>query len=181
MHAVTLDMGMEMLNGQMFNYNDPDVSSIDIQLVADVLSRNCRFAGHVKHFYSIAQHAVNVSLIVALGHEKEALLHDTSEFVTNDMVTPLKAMMPDFRVVEHRIESRLCAHFGVPHPMSPAVKLADLQMLRIERAHLRPNDRSTWKHLEGVPVSSFEQLAIMDELSPREASDLFMKRWELVA
>lgn len=178
MNVITMDMGIELLNGSMFNYMAPDVDSISVEMLADVLSRINRFAGHTKHFYSVAQHSVNASHIVARGHEKDALLHDTAEAFINDLPTPLKHQIPEIKIIEERIESALAAKFGTTFPLSPEVKKADLEMLAIEKDVLKPY-ASTWAILDGVERTNNPNV-IMSELTPREARDLFLARWEVV-
>jgi uncharacterized protein len=176
--TITLDMGIELLDGSMFDYNDPDVSGVSIEMLADVLSRINRFAGHTKHFYSVAQHSVNTSIIVAKGHERDALLHDTSEAFTNDLPTPLKCALPGIREIEQRIEARISEKFGTTFPLSPEVKYADLQMLKIEKETLKPSS-SRWVLLDGVEIPSYCPV-IMEELNPREARDLFLNHWSII-
>lgn len=175
--TITLDMGIELLDGSMFSYADPDVSNISVEMLADVLSRINRFSGHTKHFYSVAQHAVNVSLIVAPGHERAALLHDTAEAFTNDLPTPLKMLLPELKAIEERIESRIAAKFGFDFPLSREVKLADLQMLAIEKEVLKPS-ASVWGILEGVQTDHLHPLVHMEFMNPEEACVLFLDRWE---
>lgn len=170
-------MGIELLDGSMFSYADPDVSNISIEMLADVLSRINRFAGHTKYFYSVAQHAVNVSMIVAPGHEKAALMHDTAEAFINDLPTPLKIMLPELKEIEERIESRLAEKFGFPFPLSPEVKLADLQMLAIEKEVLKPSS-SRWTILDGVETDHVSDLVWMGQMGPETARRVFIQRWE---
>lgn len=66
--------------------------------IAVALSNICRFTGHVKKFYSVAQHSVYVSRIMAtmvVGKESTraatiGLLHDISEAFLSDVSAPLK-------------------------------------------------------------------------------------------
>ena len=77
---------------------DPDPDLICIDDIAHALSNICRFTGHVKHFYSVAQHSVIVANAIpdSLGvpHTNElylqALLHDAQEYLFSDLSRPLK-------------------------------------------------------------------------------------------
>lgn len=175
---IQLSDGIELLDGSMFSYTDPDVSNITIQMLADVLSRINRFAGHTKHFYSVAQHALNCSLIVAPGHEMDALLHDTAEAFTNDLTTPLKALLGrKIKQIETGIEKALADKFGTTFPLSPEVKLADLQMLGIEKDYLKPSS-SKWAVLEGIDYESVRPMTIMGRMGPDEARTAFLNRYK---
>ena len=173
---IQLSDGIELLDGTMFSYTNPDVSSITIEMLADVLSRINRFAGHTKHFYSVAQHAANCSLIVAEGFELEALLHDTAEAFTNDLPTPLKVMLPKVKQIEGKIEKALAAKFGTAYPMADEVKLADLQMLGIEKDYLKPSS-SHWAILDGIDYEPLASKAVMGKMNPDEARTFFLRRY----
>lgn len=176
---VHLDDGIELLNGNMFSFHSPDASTLEVEELAHVLSNVCRFAGHVRYFYSVAQHAVNVSLIVDRAHAKTALLHDTAEGFTNDIVTPLKHMVSTFREIEERIESAMAAHFGFQYPLPDEVKWADLAMLKLEKEHLKPS-ASSWGVLDGIDAEPVRHLVNLEPMSPTEARDAFIARWKEV-
>ena len=77
----TFDMGdgIELLDGTAFNYATCNVDDIGIWQIAHVLSQVNRFAGHTLFPYSVAQHSLNASRIVAPEFAFEALMHDTAE------------------------------------------------------------------------------------------------------
>lgn len=175
-----LNAGIDLLSGTMFDYNNPEDSDITIEDIAGALSNICRFAGHLPTFYSVAQHALNVSLIVAAGHEKAGLLHDTAEAVTNDLPTPLKAALPVFKDLEIRIESAMSKRFGFEFPLSPEVKLADLQMLKIEKEHVK-KCFADWAVLDGIEVPQvLLDKIILTPMNPDQAKRAFLQRWEEV-
>jgi hypothetical protein len=174
-----MNQGIELLNGQMFDFFNPSATDVSIDELAHVLSNVCRFAGHVRYFYSVAQHLLNTSLIVDPPHEKAALLHDTSEAFTNDIVTPLKAVVPTFKEIETTIESDMAGRFGFQFPLAPEVKLADLQMLAIEKHILKPFP-SHWAILDGIEYEHLLDRVRMLPMTPDEARMAFLQRWEEV-
>lgn len=176
---IDLTHGIELIDGTMFSYMEPDASSISIEMLAHVLSQVNRFAGHTPFPYSVAQHAVNVSLIVAKGHEKAALMHDTAEAFTNDLPTPLKIMLPELKEIEVRIEAELARRFDFQFPLSKEVKLADLQMLGIEKHVLKPSSKD-WAILQGIRWDHLIQIPNMMPMNPRQAKQAFLNRWEKV-
>lgn len=160
----------------MFDYADPGKTEVTIGDIAAALSKVCRFAGHVRRFYSVAQHAVNASRIVAAEHAFDALMHDTAEAFTNDIPTPLKYAVPMFKDLEVRIEAAMAERFGFTYPLSDAVRLADAQMLAIEKIELK-RDYSIWSVLEGVETREVEHLVDMSPMSPERAEEAFLARF----
>lgn len=176
MTAVALNDGIRLLSGCLFSYNEPAASPVEIGDIAAALSKVCRFAGHIHRFYSVAQHAVNTSRIVPPEHAFDALMHDTAEAFTNDLPTPLKFAVPIFKELEVRIESAMAERFGFAYPLSDAVKLADLQMLAIEKVHLK-RDHSDWTVLAGIETAHIEHLVDLSPMPPEQAEAVFMARY----
>lgn len=123
---------------------DPRENEIDIETIAHALSNLCRFGGHVNRFYSVAQHSVLCSRMAPDEHKLEALLHDASEAYLVDMPSPIKAMLPDYKAMEHNIELVIAAKFNLPSPLSPVVKIIDRRMLITEAAELLNDINGTW-------------------------------------
>lgn len=79
-------------SGKRFNLRDPKPDQIDIQDIALALSNICRFTGHVRPRYSVAEHCVRVSWLCPTEHKLWGLLHDAEEAYFNDVSKPLKSM-----------------------------------------------------------------------------------------
>src|SRR5438876_10648926 len=56
---------LQTVSGRWVNPFDPDPEQLDIGDIARALANQCRFGGHCRVFYSVAQHSVIVSEIVA--------------------------------------------------------------------------------------------------------------------
>jgi 5'-deoxynucleotidase YfbR-like HD superfamily hydrolase len=141
---------IQTASGKHFNYAHPDLDSIDIYDIAQALSRESRFNGHTGMFYSVAQHSMLASRIVPPEFMKEALLHDASEAYMKDLPSPLKALLPDYKIIEARVDAAIRKRFGLPAAMSPAVKRADMILLATERRDLMRQGDDVWACLEGV-------------------------------
>lgn len=138
-------------SGHKFNPRTAKVGDINIEDIAHALSNYCRFGGHTRHFYSVAQHC-------CLCHDNmpansvlrlQALLHDATEAYMGDVVKPLKLVLPDYQKIEARLEKVVMQAFGLPHALLPQVKLADLTALATEKRDLLRNGPE-WVQLIGV-------------------------------
>lgn len=81
---------IQTFTGRKFFPLDPNLNDIAIEDIAHALSNLCRFAGHVRKFYSVAQHSVLVSHHCHPDNALAGLLHDASEAYLLDMPRPLK-------------------------------------------------------------------------------------------
>jgi len=130
--------------GVMFWPLDPRPEEIELEDIAHSLSMQCRFNGHMKSFYSVAQHSVEVSRIVPAEHALWGLLHDAAEAYIGDMVRPLKLHMPTFRAIEDQIMIAICDRFGLPRAEPPEVKIADNVLLMTERRDFLGTPPAPW-------------------------------------
>lgn len=117
---------------------------VDIEEIAHSLSMLCRFNGHCREFYSVAQHSVLVSRMLPPEHRLCGLLHDATEAYCGDMVRPLKRALPSYQEIEARIWEAVAQRFGLPITLPAEVKLADTRMLQTERRDLLAPHRWRW-------------------------------------
>jgi hypothetical protein len=161
-------------SGKYFDFGHPGITSICMDDIAVALSNLCRFTGHLDEFYSVAQHCVLTSYLVPEPFAFEALLHDAAEAYVNDISTPLKSLLPEYRKTEHLCERLIRFKFDLPDTVSPEVKKADLIMLATERRDLLSDDGSEWEMLRGIsPTDEFT----ISPLLPRQARKAFTDRW----
>lgn len=126
-------------SGNYYNYLDPENSIINIYDVAHALSNICRYSGHCRDFYSVAEHSINVLKLLEdcpRNIRKAGLLHDSSESVMLDIVTPLKNLLPDYKKLEEIIEADMSKKLDFQYPLPLSVKWADTMMLMIEQQEL---------------------------------------------
>src|SRR5689334_10911717 len=79
---------MTTFSGEPFWPLDPQPEDIRIVDIAHALSLQCRFNGHTKFHYSVAQHSLIMSFNVPLQFALEALLHDAAEAYIGDLIRP---------------------------------------------------------------------------------------------
>jgi 5'-deoxynucleotidase YfbR-like HD superfamily hydrolase len=110
-----------MLSGRRLDLLDPSPLDIEIEDIAHGLARVARWNGQTigEHAFSVAQHSIVVEEIVAHVQPDieprwrlAALLHDASEYVIGDMISPFKAALGvDYRTFEDRLESAIHIRF----------------------------------------------------------------------
>jgi len=160
--------------GHYFDFVKPHTCDVSIAEIAHSLSHLCRFVGHVRTFYSVAQHSYFASFLVPRAMALEALLHDAHEAFVGDTTSPLKQLLPDYRRVERRVEPAVLGQFGITLPLPPEVKLADLVLLATEQRDLMPPHEDEWASLgEITPLAD----AVVP-FSSVTARALFLARFE---
>ena len=94
--------------GKHFDPLEPAASLIDIRDIAHALSLTCRGIGHVKIFFSVAQHCINCALEAeARGYSPKVILacliHDASEAYMSDVPRPFKQALPEYKQIEEQL------------------------------------------------------------------------------
>ncbi|MGD9735073.1 MAG: metal-dependent phosphohydrolase [Solirubrobacterales bacterium] len=174
------DGSIQTVSGRWIDPLAPDPASIDIGDIAQALANQCRFGGHSRAFYSVAQHSTIVSDVCAErgagpAEALAALLHDAGEAYLVDLPHPLKhrsELGAPYREAEKRLEAAIRERFGlVPQPA--ATKPVDRSLLAAERQIFAAmND--PWPELEG-----FEPLEVeIDPWEPARARREFLTRFE---
>ncbi|HET6548471.1 MAG TPA: hypothetical protein VFG79_08450 [Solirubrobacter sp.] len=170
---------LQTVSSRWVNPFDPDPEQLDAGDIARALANQCRFGGHCRVFYSVAQHSVIVSeLVEQRGGDVEdvfaALMHDAGEAYLGDMPHPLKhrsALGAAFKEAEAHLERALRERFRIK-PDVPAVKPADRALLATERRAFSA-ETWHWPELEGVEPLDIELTA----WSPDEAARAFAERF----
>jgi hypothetical protein len=160
--------------GHRVDYALVGPDDIDIEDIATALSRECRYAGHCKHFYSVAQHSVLVSRLVPEELALEGLLHDAVKAYLKDLPLPLKALLPDYREMEARFDMAIRKRFGLPETPSLEIKQADLVLLATERRDLLPDKIDPWPCISGIETMPKR----IWPLSPEMAREQFLDRYK---
>lgn len=160
-------------SGKYFSYERPDLSDFTIEDIAQGLSNTCRFGGQCPSFYSVAEHSVHVSRLVRPELAFEALLHDAAEAFICDMPKPLKELLPDYKIVENRVEDAVAQRFNLSLPMHPDIKTADRILLATEQQQLMENYHE-WEWTKGYEPC---QKTVIKSYSPKAARDFFLKEY----
>lgn len=123
--------------------------------IAEALAKACRFGGHCRGFYSVAQHSLVVAQLMPRRWRAYGLLHDAHEAFTGDLISPLKALIGEpIRTIERRLDALIYDAAGIAPPteeIAASIKHADVVALATERRDLvDPSHRTPWTILEGV-------------------------------
>lgn len=171
---------IQTVSGRWVDALDPQLDQIDVGDIAQALANQCRFGGHCRVFYSVAQHSTIVAdLVLAEGAGTEAalaaLLHDATEAYLVDLPHPIKhrsELGPPFRRAEAILEAAIRERFGLVEP-GPRLKQLDRSLLATERAAFA-STLDSWPELEG-----FEPLEIeIEPWDPPRARREFLERFE---
>jgi uncharacterized protein len=159
---------------------DPNPDDIDAGDIAKALGNQCRFGGHSRAFYSVAQHSSIVSdLVLERGGSADlafaALLHDAAEAYLVDLPHPLKhrsELGPPYRRAEKLLERAIRERFDLPEDMSE-IKPVDKALLAAERRAFS-QVAWHWPELDGAAPLDIE----IEPWGPARAAREFQARFD---
>lgn len=168
---------LQTFTGKKFDFLNTHESMVDLTDIAHALSTQCRFGGHSKKFYSIAEHSVLVSELLPESLKVAGLMHDAAEAYVGDLVRPLKYLpeiKPVFKKIENNIQRVIHRKFNII--VNPAdeklIKEADNMVLRIESEKILNGTLiDNWN--ENFPRS--EAYIDVQGLKPTKARELFLE------
>ena len=163
---------IQTYTGRQFYPIEPRPEDIDIVDIAHSLAMQCRFNGHCRLFYSVAEHCVRVSRAVSPKFALWGLLHDAAEAYVCDMPRPVKQNLPEFSRMEDRLLEVIIRHYGLAWPMPAEVRHFDDVLLVTECRDLMLPPPAPWG-LSAQPLPGR-----IDPLpGPSEAEQQFMARF----
>jgi len=190
---------IELRSGTRFEPLAPDPRRINIEDIAHALSNQCRFSGHTRTHYSVAEHSVRVANLLWEWREPVdvqfwGLLHDASEAFLVDLPSPLKHHpgFAAYRDAEAACMAAVCERFGLPPEMPAAVAKADSVLLSTEARDLMAYVPEHWSKLPHPPhadriepwpstVARARFLALYDELDHWRQTAPHEQRWHVSA
>ena len=132
---------IQTYTGKKFFPFSPSYKDIDIEDIAHALSNICRYSGHCKKFYSVAQHSYLVSKKCSKENAMWGLLHDASEIYSGgDIPTPIKHHMLDLKRLEENVMYEIAKKFTLPYPIPEEVHFADKQLFLLEWSAIMSNN-----------------------------------------
>lgn len=139
-------------------FSDDIENRIRIDDIAHALSLMCRFGGHIKSFYSVAEHSIWVAKRLPNEHKLAGLLHDASEAYLVDIPTPIKKRFPFYIDIEDKMMKIISKKFNFQYPFSKEVKFIDLLALKYEWESFTVNETKKTKFNPQVVEKKFIEL-----------------------
>ena len=182
-----------MLSGRRLDLLDPSPLDVEIEDIAQGLSRVARWNGQTcgEWAFSVAQHSLLVEAIAAEAApglarrwRLAALLHDAAEYVVGDLITPFKAAVGmDFRDLEQRLDRAVRLCFGLPArlPVKTArlIKRADRAAAYFEATQLAGFSAAEAERLIGRARGL--AAPALTPWPPAEAKARFLARFRVLA
>jgi hypothetical protein len=198
---------IETFTGRFVDVLHPNPDTISFDDIAHALAMTCRYGGHIKKFYSVAEHCVLVTRLVKwmLEHDDtphsadykrvqmaNALLHDAAEAYLGDVVAPLKYALREGAIphdknvgydsLTERMEDALFQALNAPRlKVSPLIQICDLWALKIEATHLTRTGGAHWRWPGELPCDGYPPEGVdFRELGqePLAARQEFVNAWE---
>jgi hypothetical protein len=192
---------MGVYSGKRFDLFNVEEDKIDIIDISHSLSLICRFGGHIRKHYSVAQHSLMVEYMVMLiqsdntilkaeedyRERLHALLHDASEGYMGDIPRPLKytESMQLFRETDNKLQMAINRRFGLPETeKTENIAIADEVALAVEGENLllsRPSWTTAIRIKNQLTMYLFEMgcgfLKEIDGKSHLEIQNMFMEKF----
>lgn len=118
---------------------------VHLEDIAHALALKCRWTGHTREFYSVAQHSVHVAELLPPHLQMAGLLHDAAEAYLPDVASPIKG------------------RFAVLVPFGPILERLSMGRLedRILGAVGRSLDMPELRHLTGLAATNHADLVML--------------------
>ena len=182
-----------MLSGRRLDLLDPSPMDVEIEDIAHGLARVARWNGQTigDHAFSVAQHSIVVEEICAHiqpGLEPRwrlaALLHDASEYVIGDMISPFKAALGyDYKLFEERLENAIHIRFGLPAKTPLAIKKLIKQADRA-CAFFEATQLAGFTHVESLEFFDAPPVGYglrISPLPPTQAQAQYIQRYHILS
>lgn len=175
---------IQTYTGKVFPIFNPKPDDIDIRDIAHALSNLCRFGGHCKVYYSVAQHSIEAAKEMMIRYppiqpiHRYGLLHDAAEAYLVDLPHPIKRRIDLYQEVEAKLMESISTRFDMKYPpdiaMSYRERMIDVDnvLLATERNAIMEKCPRKWKSLDGVKTI---ERWLGPWLLPQEAEQKFLE------
>ena len=176
---------MHVMNSNMklINPFDLQVDDYDVKIIARTLSRMCRFWSQTSHFYSVAQHCLEMDRYFQeyyIGdHDKDelskmALIHELFEAMTGlDIPSPYKHLFQEYVSAEYKTLKQFSNLLGITFPFPNEFKEIDTAMM-VSEAITYISDDIYWHEIAApLPIELTKEAIPMEVIEKK-----FLTRWE---
>jgi len=148
---------IQTISGIKFHGLNPDPAEILVSDIIHALSNLCRYAGHCKSFYSVAEHSyLMAQYAIKENYSAEeilwCMLHDVSEIYIQDIPSPFKYQFPEYLQAEKSIMEMVAIKFQLPFPIPKVIEVLDARILLTERQTLFYNPLEWGNDIIPLPV-----------------------------
>lgn len=161
----------QSFTGVKFYPLNPHIEDINITDIAHALSLTCRYGGHCKFHYSVAQHSVLCASVAEPADRFAALMHDASEAYLSDIIRPFKHKLPEYQEAEARMMKIIAEKYGFEYPMSSRIKEIDNRMLLTEKLQLMKTSDLWSVEKNFHPYKN----VVIEPMHPLEAEKIFIE------
>ena len=152
-------MKISTYTGRLFDPRYAIPADIDLIDIAAALSKICRWGGHCRMHYSVAQHSCYVANILPADLRIYGLLHDAHEAYIGDLVTPVKHLFDTagagYRQLTHHLDRTILFALDLPGLSTieqTAIAHADRRLLATEMDQLMHHTDTSLADVERAPV-----------------------------
>ncbi|WP_245306992.1 hypothetical protein [Agrobacterium salinitolerans] len=184
--TIRREAGPTMLlgSGSYFDYAHPEADGLTIEDYAYGLAFTGRFSGQCVNkrtgqrvFYSVAQHCEILSRLVPAELAYAALMHESGEVVCGDLTSPLKSMLPCYKIIEKSCAAAIERRFRVAAEDIAAIKPYDVRLWASEREQLLNWDGRPWGASDRTVPFDF----LIEPKDPYIAAKDFLNRFSELA
>ena len=158
-------------SGRKFHYLNPSSDEICIEDIAHALALTCRFGGHCKTFYSVAEHSYRVAMLVPDNDKCAALLHDAHEAYLHDVPRPIKQDIIGYKLIADKIQDKIHDKFSVTVHNPTLLKYYDDVLLSAEARDIMVTTQD-WEYLPN------DKLLEIKPTNWQMAEKIFLDFWE---
>lgn len=165
--------------GKVFNPTECQLDDICIEDIAHSLSNTCRYGGHCKTLYSVAEHCERLTLLVPPSLKIHALLHDAPEALTGcgDVVSMMKHnVFPVIGTLEQilhiKIYQKFRLRFMTAHDKQELSEAEDILLATEVRDLMHESCRAYW------PLSALPKEDIIMPWNPIYAEYRYLERFK---
>lgn len=142
---------LQTYSGALVSVLNPSPEDIHVEDIVISLSKQCRYNGHIRKFYSVGEHTVRgVKLCKNKRLARSFLVHDFTEAYVGDLIRPVKFYNKEFKNIEAGFLRAILKKFSIYDYDEEGVHFIDNLMCAWEKRDLVVHQRE-WPGLPEVP------------------------------